>query len=199
MLQCHRCWGSCTEQTRRSKENHLNSTSGKWSRGTGRSYKQRAHRNIHMCYSYLLSLHTETQGQRRVCLEISSFIFLHYTWEWASLTPVQVQPSVFLTRELYFLKASTWMASHRSQRSPNLKKSNGNVKRCPSGTGKGLPSAFSSSSLCRAVHSHGVCGCVSLFKVSHASIFFSWHLRLHPRIDFSFLEETCNGGSGTAA
>lgn len=30
-----------------------------------------------------------------ICLEINSFIFLLYVWEWAFLTPVQVQPPVF--------------------------------------------------------------------------------------------------------
>lgn len=68
---------------------------GEWG-GFWREVMQRGYRNVCMCYFYLLSLHTVSQRQRSMCLEINSFyFFLLYVWEWASLTPVQVQPSVF--------------------------------------------------------------------------------------------------------
>lgn len=85
--------------------------------------------------------------------------------------------SVFCSplRELYSLKVSAWKASHSSQCNPNLEKSNGNVKRCPSGTGKSLPLA-SSALLWRAVDLYGTCGCVLLFGITHVSILFFYVL-----------------------
>lgn len=152
--------------------------SGNWSRVTRwmmwilkRGHKSREVSGTSACVIPVLFQLSMTQRQRSICLEINSSIFLLYVWEWASLTPVQVQPSLFSPRELYSLKALAWKASHRSRHNPNLEKSNENVKRCPSGTGKGLP-LTSSSLLWRSVYSHGVCGCVLLFGVIHVSIFF---------------------------
>lgn len=82
---------------------------------------------------------------------------------------------LFPPREPYSSKASAWKASHSLQCSPNLEKSNENVKRCPSGTGKNLPlAAPSSSTLWRSVCTHAVCGCVLLLGLTHMSeSFFS--------------------------
>lgn len=105
---------------------------------------------LHLCHFYPLSLHTMTQKQGSICLEINSI-------DCAVCVGAGVfnsSPSsafCFPSREPCSLKASMWKASHSSQCNPNLEKSNENVKRCPSGTGKSLPLA-SSSAPCRTVY-----------------------------------------------
>lgn len=107
---------------------------------------------------YLLSPHSDSKHGQHWCVG-------------AGVLPSSPSSALcFPPREPYSSKASAWKASHSLQCSPNLEKSNENVKRWPSGTGKNLPLASSSSSaLWRSVCTHAVCGCVLLLGVTHTS------------------------------
>lgn len=126
--------------------------------------------NVHVCNSYLLSPHSDSKTTKHL-FGTQQLYFSALRVGVGFFNSSSSSAFCFPPRELYSLKASAWKASHRSQRNPNLKKSNENVKRCPSGTGKSLPLA-SSSLVWRAVYSYGACGCVLLFGVTHVSIPF---------------------------
>lgn len=171
------CWDPCVPEARgvwgdSSVESHPVEVEAEERSGWGGCWTEvmNAERSF-----YLLSPHSDSK-QGSVCLEINSI-------DCAACVGAGVFPSspssafCFPPREPYSSKASAWKASHSLQRNSNLEKSNENVKRCPSGTGKSLPLASSSSALWRAVRTHAVCGCVLLLGVTHMSESFYFILR----------------------